>query len=338
MGSTILALVALGCGAAAAYLWTALSKVQDGTAKLLERAEKAEAETGKAHERAEQLRRKLERTGDVVAKDDRAQKEAAARLAQSKEEIAKSRSAQKKAEEALSELQTKFRKAETQLEELNTVVAELKGRKKAAPVVEEVIAPPPPAPVPEDPKAIARRAEIEAERALHQVEVEKFRAERDAMREAQQGERLRENLHKLKSEREWMVNELFEMRLSMRILNRKAEDNRRAYIMTMGALDLAEDELYRIKHGRERPEFTPNRAAHVAPAVELVETPDVPDMPLEPDPTFVSDPTPEPVAVEAPVSTAEPVAAEAPPSDAVADAAAQEDAANTGVTDPPSDA
>ncbi len=268
MGTSILALVAVVCGAAALYFWTALAKVQEQVQKLAERAEKSEREEGKAQERAEQLRKKLEKTGEVVAKDDRAQKEAAARLTQGKEDVAKARSAQKKAEEALTELQNKHRKAEHQLEELQVVVNELKGKKKPV-VVEEVAPPPPPPEYVEDPKVAARRAEYEAERALRQAEIEKMRLEQQAVREEQQVGRVRDQLQKLRAERDWIINELFEMRLALRVTNQKAEDNRRAYIMTMGALDLAEDELYRLKHGRERPEFTPNRAAHVVAAVEV---------------------------------------------------------------------
>lgn len=270
MGSTILALVAVICGAAALYFWTALAKVQEQVQKLAERADKAEREEGKAQERAEQLRKKLEKTGEAVAKEDRGTKEAAARLAQSKEDVAKARSAQKRAEDTLTELQTKHRKAEHQLEELQHVVNELRGKKKVAAVVEEEAAPPPPPPeYVEDPKVAARRAEYEAERALRQAEIEKMRLEHAAVREEQQVGKIREQLQKLRGEREWIINELFEMRMALRVTNKKADDNRRAYMMTMGALDLAEDELYRLKHGRERPEFTPNRAAHVEAAVEV---------------------------------------------------------------------
>ncbi len=268
MGSTILALVAVVCGAAALYFWTSLAKLQEQVQKLVERAEKAERDEGKAAERAEQLRKKLEKAGEAVSKEDRSQKEAAARLAQGKEDVAKARSAQKKAEDALNELQAKHRKAEHQLEELTVVVNELKGKKKPV-VVEEEAPPPPPVAYVEDPKVAARRAEYEAERALRQAEIEKMRLEQQTVREEQQIGRVREQLTKLRGEREWIINELFEMRLALRVTNQKAEDNRRAYIMTMGALDLAEDELYRLKHGRERPEFTPNRAAHVQAAVEV---------------------------------------------------------------------
>lgn len=263
MGSVILGIVAFLCGSAALYFWMAQAKLAEEVQKQTERAEKIEAESGKAKERAESLRKRLEKSGEAVSKDDRTHKELTARLAAGKEDVAKARSAQKKAEETLADLLVKHRRAEHQLEELHAVVAELKGKKKVV-VVEE-----PPPPVVEDPKAAARRAEYEAERALRQAEIEKLRLEREALREEQQSTRTRESLQKLRSERDWIINELFEMRLALRITNQKAEDNRRAYIMTMGALDLAEDELYRLKHGRERPEYTPNRAAHVVAAVEV---------------------------------------------------------------------
>ena len=104
---------------------------------------------------------------------------------------------------------------------------------------------------------------------LFRSERQKLQTEREAARTDRERERLREFVDKLQLDRDRWRQGALEREMELRILRRKAEHNRRAWVMTMGALDLAEDELYRIKHGTERPEFTPNRAAHVAAAEEI---------------------------------------------------------------------
>jgi len=123
----------------------------------------------------------------------------------------------------------------------------------------------PAVPRPEDPRIALRRAELEAEREQRRLEQDKLRLERDALRTQHITAEERQQLDKLRHERERLARMVFERELDNRLLWKKAEDNRRAYVMTMGALDLAEEEVYRLKHGRERPEFTPTRAAAIAP-------------------------------------------------------------------------
>lgn len=265
MDSTLLVVVAAACGAAAIWLWMQVGKLQDDVKQALARADKADAEAVKAADRAEQLRKKLERQGDENAREDRSAREARQRLADTKEELQKTRAALKRVEALAEEQAGKLRKAEVQIEELAAMAA-VKRTPKPEPAPE-------PAPPPEpavDPKLALRQAELDAERETRQLERQKLNAERDAARQDREREKLREFLDKLQVDRDRWRQSALDRELELRILRRKAEHNRRAWVMTMGALDLAEDELYRIKHGTERPEYTPNRAAHVAAAEEVV--------------------------------------------------------------------
>lgn len=269
-----LAVLTAVCGGAAIYLWMSTSKLQDQLAGLRARADKAEAESGKATERAETLRKKLEKQGAGNAAEDRSAKESRARAAEAKEEVAKTRAALKRAEQTAEELAAKLRKADSRIDELQ-VMANVKRPAPIAPPVVEVVVqeiaapaepPPPPAPREDDPRWQLRRAELDAEREQRELEKQRLRQERETLRATQDDERLRETVGKLQAERDRWRHEAMVREMDLRLSWRKEEHNRRAYMMTMGALDLAEDELYRIKHGRERPEFTPTRAANIAPA------------------------------------------------------------------------
>jgi hypothetical protein len=273
-----LAALAVVCGAVAIYLWMSLGKLQDQLNGLKSRAEKAEGEAGKATDRAETLRKKLEKQGDSNAYEERSLKEARTRASEAKEELQKTRAALKRAEQQAEELSLKMRKAESQIEELS-VMAQV--RRPVQPVVvapvqaAEPVAPPQPMVAEEradDPKIALRRAELEAEREARELERQKLKQERDTQRAQQDDVRLRELCDRLAQERDRWRHEALGRELDLRISRKMAEHNRRAYVMTMGALDLAEDEVYRMKHGRERPEFSPNRAAGFAPDLEAERT------------------------------------------------------------------
>lgn len=261
-----LAILAGVCGAAAIYLWLALSRTQLELTNLRESIGKAEGEAAKASERAEAMRKKLEGTREQVSKEDKQLKESRAVAAAAKEEVKRLQAAAKRTDQQIEELHVAARKAEARIEELS-VMAHLPRKAQpvvtAPPVVVQAAEPaPPPAPrepMPEDPKIALRRAELEAEREQRQLEVAKVRQEREVWLAEQRQRTDREDAERLRSERERVNRMLFEQELELRILHKKAEDNRRAYIVTMGALDLAEEELYRLKHGRERPEYDPSR-------------------------------------------------------------------------------
>ncbi len=274
MQTIILAALTVLCGGGALYLWMLLGKAQDTVQKAHERAQKAEAEAAKHTERSETLRRKLEKTGDVTSKDDRAIKDSVAKATVAKEELKKVQAALKRAEALAEEQAIALRKQTAKTDELIAVLAERTGKKpvaavvvpvEAAPAVEEMPALPP-VDRPEDPKVALRRLEIENEREARKLEQDRLRAEREVARGQLLTEEERENLHHLRVEREKLAHMVFQRELDLRIERRISEHNRRAYIITSGQLELVEDELYRRKHGRERPEFTGHRPDAVVPA------------------------------------------------------------------------
>ncbi len=270
MNSMTLAIVAAVCGALAIYLWTAQSKLNDEIKRLRDEADKARADARKEADRAEAARKKADAPRDGgPAKEDKAAKELKAQAVAAKEEVKRLHAALKRAEQEDHETQIKLRRAEARVEELAAALQMPSKKAVAAPAPQ---APPPvPEPVRAEPVELAddpqqaeraeqaalRRAELEAERAARQAEAEQARTEREAARAARQESKDQEFIAKLLDQREHLKHLVFQRELELRILDRKQEHNRQAYIMTMGALELAEDELYRLKHGRERPDWQP---------------------------------------------------------------------------------
>ncbi|MBM4345272.1 MAG: hypothetical protein FJ100_18025 [Deltaproteobacteria bacterium] len=285
MNITVLAVLAAGCGALAIYLWTAQSKLNDTIKGLKDDLDKARVDAKAQADRAEAARKKAEAAGKPggpapAGGEDKAAKDIKAQLVAAKEQLKQTQAAVKRLENEAHDSQIKLRKAESRVEELAAALAH-PPKKGHAPAE---AAPPPPgerpraerrhddrddnrddgrederAPDPERQermeRAATRRAELEAERAARLAEAEKAKAERDTARAARQEGKDQEFIARLKEERERLKQLVFSRELELRIVRRKAEHNRQAYIMTLGALDLAEDELYRIKHGRERPDY-----------------------------------------------------------------------------------
>lgn len=255
MNAMVLAVVAVVCGAAAIWMWMQQGRSAEAHKKLAERVAQAEAEARKEAERAEGMRKRLDAVRETAPKDDRPLREARAQAATAKEEVRRLQAHLKRHEQDTAELQVRLRRTETRADELAQALAERQGKKPAVietPPVAVVAAPVVRA---ADPAIEVRKAELEAERAARIAEAEKAKADREAARAARQDNQQQAFIDQLKAERERLRQLVFERELQVRILVRKSEHNRRAYLMTMGALDLAEDELYRIKHGRERPEY-----------------------------------------------------------------------------------
>ena len=268
METTILAALAFFGGGAAFWFWSQLGKAQADLQAASARAKDADSEASKQAERAESFRKKLETARGETAKEDGSADKHRQRAAAAKEEQKKLASQVKRLEDEVHSLGLKLRKAEVHAEGLEGVLHERATRKPSVTMpaaVAVVAAPEPERPPPaEDPKWAVRRAEAEAEKLTRQAEIEKLRTERDAMYAQKRDQKTEEFIGKLKDERGRLSKMVLEREMELRTAWRLAEDNRRAWIMTMGALDLAEDELYRIKHGRERPEFDPNRAENLA--------------------------------------------------------------------------
>ena len=268
METTILAALAFAGGGAAFWFWSQLGRTQAAMVSAQARAKDADSEATKQADRAESFRKKLETARGEAAKEDGSADKHRQRAAAAKEEQKRLAAQVKRLEDEANALQVKLRRAEVRVEELDAVLHDRAKRKGSATMPAAVVVAPQPeperaAPV-EDPKWAVRRAEAEAERLGHQAELERMRAERDAMYAQKRDQKTEEFIGKLKDERGRLSRMVLDRELELRTAWRLAEDNRRAWIMTMGALDLAEDELYRIKHGRERPEFDPNRAENLA--------------------------------------------------------------------------
>ena len=268
MNVMVLASVAALCGLAAIWLFLQQSKNQELLRKAQDRADKAEADARKEAEKAEAARKRVDQPRDAAPKEDKLLKETKAVAVAAKEEVKRLQAAVKRVEQEKNEIEIKTRRFEGRVEELTHALEAASHKKPSAVVVApapapEPIAAPPvreaPAEVVLDERALLRKAELEAERAARMAEAEKARTEREAARAARSDDKLQEFVEKLKAERERLRQMLFDRELVLRIERKKGEHNRRAYMMTMGALDLAEDELYRIKHGRERPELVTHR-------------------------------------------------------------------------------
>ncbi len=279
MESTSLVLIAAACGGAAIYFWTLVGKLNDQLNKRGEQAGRAEAEAAKANERAETLRKRLEKAGESTAKEDKGGKELQSRLTESKEELQKVRAALKRSEAQSDEAALKLRKTEQQIEELQGMLAIRKPLAVVAPVVVAAPSPVVEAAVPreEDPKYALRREELRAEREARDLERDKLNQEREAARSERDTAKLKEWAEKLKNDRDHWRDQALRREHEVRLLLRKVEHNRRAWLVTNAMLDLADEDLYRLRHGRELPEHEPNRAVKsgVQPAVEGLFVPDV---------------------------------------------------------------
>jgi hypothetical protein len=270
MNPMLLAAIALISGAAAIVLWLQQSKLQDQVKEALDRADKAEQEAKKEADRAESAHKKLsQRQAPTIVKEDKGSAEAKAQAVAAKEEVKKLQAALKRHEAELMQAQIAQRRAEAKAEEFAAIAADRTRKPVGAIVPAEVEAPAPrPEPVQNteetNERFAMRKAELQAERDKMELERERLRVEREAAKATRDADRNRELVEKLVADRGQLRQALIEREFYLRVLERKAEHNRRAYIMTMGALDLAEDELYRIKHGRERPEYQPNRAANIS--------------------------------------------------------------------------
>lgn len=268
MNVMVLASVAALCGLAAIWFFLQHSKNQELLRKAQDRADKAEADARKEAEKAEAARKRVEQPRDAAPREDKLLKETKAVAVAAKEEVKRLQAAVKRAEQEKHDLEIKTRRFEGRVEELTHALEAASHKKPAAVVVAPAPAPEPiaaspvreaPAEVVLDERALLRKAELEVERAARMAEAEKARTEREAARAARSDDKLQEFVEKLKAERERLRQMLFDRELVLRIERKKGEHNRRAYMMTMGALDLAEDELYRLKHGRERPELVTHR-------------------------------------------------------------------------------
>jgi len=258
----VLTALALLAAAVAIFNWiraNALAQRIDEAGKA--RAD-AESERRALAEKVESLEKRFAGKSDALAKLEREARETKATATSAKEELKKAKAAVERAESAEKVAGTKLRGAEASLEELRAVLAETRKeldaarRKHATPPPAET---PPPVrkerePTPEDEKLAARRAAIEAEKEERREDRSRERIARLEARIAELEGHGDERFDKLRADRKAMLQRIVEQEAYLRTLQRQAEHNRRAYIVTQSQLDLLEDRLYILKHGTARPE------------------------------------------------------------------------------------
>ncbi len=244
-----LAAITIVCGIAAVFFFMQSSRLRETIADLDTRAGEAETEARKQSDRAESIRRKLE-----AARNEASEKGqgggARKRLNELKDEVKRQTAALDKVNAGQKTLERRARRAENRVEELQAVIS---GRGLKVPS-EEDVAPPPPAPVaepvtadPEVERRALRRAELDADKAERILEIERLRTQRELSQSERLAEEERAELAQLRDERDVMAERIMGTEQNLRIAYRKLEANRRAYIVTARKLELADDELFRLR-------------------------------------------------------------------------------------------
>ncbi|MBP46693.1 MAG: hypothetical protein CMH53_02030 [Myxococcales bacterium] len=248
MNVVLLATIAGVCGFAAIALWTQLSASKDAMKAADARAQSAEADAKKQSDRANAMQRKLERGGEERAGAKRKADKSKTQLTDLRNELSRANAALTKSQAEQQASARLGRQSQRRVEELEGMLA-IKG-----PAKPQVVAEPEPEPaLPADDPRAERRAELEAERLARTVEIERLKTERFKAKQERLAEQERQEIISLREERKTYLEEIFKRESTLRACLRKERDNYRAYIITKGQLDLALDDLYRIKHGKERP-------------------------------------------------------------------------------------
>jgi chromosome segregation ATPase len=87
-----------------------------------------------------------------------------------------------------------------------------------------------------------------------EAEIEKLRATiKDEALRKKEHEHLSEKIKQLEQENLTLRKALIQKEEKLKVALRKAEHNRRAYLVTLMQLDLAEDKIYMLLHGKPRP-------------------------------------------------------------------------------------
>lgn len=264
MDVMVLGALAILGGGAAIYFWMTSARNADELKAARERADKAEGEIRKERDRAEKSSKKAEKAGSSTAELQRSLDEARQKIADLTTESSRHAAAERKLKDELEASTREARKIERRIEELEAMMA-IKGQQVELTQKAEADddAPPPvteaaPGPAPAGPSAadLAKQLRIETlrkEREERTLEMEKLKDAREQARQERHADKDRQELAELRKEKERWLEILFHKERDLRAQQRLGRDNYRAYIITKGQLDLALDDLYRIKHGRERP-------------------------------------------------------------------------------------
>lgn len=121
-------------------------------------------------------------------------------------------------------------------------------------------------------EAVAARNECDGWRARAEglaAEVERLRAAIEEARRASRGtseppprhrQATADDVERLRKENEGLRRKIAEQAERLKVALRKAEHNRRAWLVTQMQLDLAEDRLYLLTHGKPRPVLVTRKA------------------------------------------------------------------------------
>ena len=262
MEMMVLGVIAAGCGAAAIYFWMASSRLKEEASAVEERANKTIAEARKTADRAEKISKKAGKHQADTSVADRALETARAKVAELHNETGRLATIEKKLSGELEHTGRDLRKATRRLEELEAMLSLRGGLEPEARRDDDDDEAPPVVVAAAPAVAVTSAADVEKqlrlenlvrEREERSLEAERLRIERDRLRNEQMAKKDLDELAELRREKERWLEMLFERERNLRVESRKGRDNYRAYIITKGQLDLALDELYRRKHGRERP-------------------------------------------------------------------------------------
>lgn len=252
-----LILIAIVCVAAAVFFYNKAAKLSDTIDSAQSEAESAKAEARKNGERAEQLRKKYESVRDTTADHEKAAKDARKKASDMKAELQKFRTESEGASKKLKSLERQARRSEQEVAELRSMIDARGIIAKAAPKPEPEAVVVEHAPVevaPANDSRALRMAELAEKKEERRLEFERLQNERETLRNSRLAVEEREELEKLRGSSQALYDQVFARERELRVAHRKLEHNRQAYIVTAKQLDLVEDELYRVIHGKERPE------------------------------------------------------------------------------------
>ncbi len=227
--------------------------------ELRDQVNTAQRDSKKLKEQLANQNSKFQAKSQEASRSGKSTRDQKQRLTHISDELQQSKSDLEKARTRVRDLSVETDRLRIEREELRTKLANLQSQKEqktARVVVPEVVATDQAAPAP-----------VAAPPTEEQIARSESMVERDLQRAQEFIERLQERHHGLRQR-------LVVATADLRLVSRKNEHNRRAYMITQLQLDLAQDELYVIKHGHPpempRAEKSKKRASLI-PAEETVE-------------------------------------------------------------------
>lgn len=229
--------------------WRQAELVSTGN-ELREQVTGLQRDNRKLQGQLETKTQKYSKKAQEVSKRQSKEKGRKQRLAQQQNELQTLRSELKRSEEKAKEVSTELNRLRMSREEMrqelakaNETLDELQSQKKPRPATATAT------------DAAATESEPESQPAPEPVADEQSEARRASIgRLERELDKANKDYERLSKSMERMRKGVLEREAELRKLRRKNEHNRRAYIITQLQLDLAQDELYTLKHG-EPPKY-----------------------------------------------------------------------------------